>query len=181
MAYDVYTLDGFVIDIRDSGEFDKNITFFSKDAGIVNVKAISASKPTSKMRGFLIRFCYIDIDVVHGKTGYRLIRARSFDNGFLIHKKEAYFLLCRFQKLIMMLLPEGALHSGVFNIFHNLVKHLEKNIITDNDIGILFYKYALLVLRELGYRAHTDPNINFQEQKREYEFILYENGMRDVI
>lgn len=181
MAYDVYTISGFVIDIRDSGEFDKNIVFFSKEKGIINIRAISAGKSTSKMRGFLIRFSLLDVDVIHGNKGYRLIRARSFDSGFLIHKKEVYFLLARFQKLISMLLPEATVHVGVFNVFYDLVNYLEKNIISDTNAMFLFYKYALLVLEQLGYRSGVEIESDVNKLKKEYEYILYENGMRDVI
>jgi recombinational DNA repair protein (RecF pathway) len=181
MAYDVYTLSGYVINVRESGEYDKTITFFSKENGIIDVKAISAGKSTSKMRGFLIRFCCLDIDIVHGKTGYRLTRARSLGSGFLIHKKEVYFLLTRFQKFIILLLPNETPHPGVFMVFSQLMDFLEKNIITDLDIDQLYYEYSVLVLTELGYRENKILNKDLKNLKKEYDFILYENGIQNMI
>lgn len=181
MAYDVYTFSGYIINVRDSGEYDKNITFFSQEKGVIDVRAISANKSTSKMRGFLIRFCYLDIDVVHGKTGYRLTTTRTHGNGFLIHKKEAYFLLARFQKFILLLLPNETPHSGVFAVFKNLVDFLENNIITDSQIDYLYYKYALLVLLELGYQSGDISEKSLSDLRKEYDFILYENGILNMI
>ena len=181
MAYDVYTLSGFILQIRESGEFDKNLVFFSKERGLINIKAISAGKSTSKMRGFLIRFCFLDIDVVHGKTGYRLTRARTFDNGFLIHKKESYFLLSKFEKLITLLLPPETSHVGVFSVFCELMQYIETNIVTDSLIDFLYYKYALLALAELGYRENKDLSLDTGVLKKEYDYILYENGILNVI
>lgn len=183
MAYDVYTLSGFILEVKDTGEFDKRITFFSKERGILEAKAISAGKPGSKLRGFLVRFCFVYIDVVHGRTGYRLIRARTGDQGFLIHKKEAYFVLARFSKLINAILPEEVLHEGTFQTFFSLMEYLEKNIITDHKVNSTYYQYALRLFKELGY-VDKDKNIkNLKEidMQKEYEYILNENGVTYMI
>ena len=46
----------------------KDLFFFSKEYGIITVTAIGAQKPKSKLRGFINRFCFIEIDIVHGKN-----------------------------------------------------------------------------------------------------------------
>ncbi len=183
MAYDVYTLSGFILEVKDVGEFDKRITLFSKERGIIEAKAISSGKPGSKLRGFLVRFCFVYIDVVHGRTGYRLIRARSGDQGFLIHKKEAYFVLARFSKLIGSILPEEVLHEGTFQTFFNLMEFLEKNIITDNKINTTYYYYALRLFKELGYvdKGKNIENIPDSIMQKEYEYVLNENGITYMI
>lgn len=183
MAYDVYTLSGFILEVKDTGEFDKRITFFSKERGIIEAKAISAGKPGSKLRGFLVRFCFVHIDVVHGKTGYRIIRARSGDQGFLIHKKESYFVLARFSKLIASILPEEVLHEGTFQTFFSLMEYLEKNIVVDSKISTIYYKYSLRLLKELGYvdKDKNIENIAELDMQKEYEYILNENGIANMI
>ncbi len=183
MAYDIYTLTGFVIDVRDIGEYDKKITFFSEEYGIINVAAIGAGKSASKLRGFLVRFCKINIDVVHGKTGYRLIRASALDNGFLIHKKEAYFTLLRFTNLLKYLLPESVPHPESFNILSSLVSYLEKNLILNEKIDKIFYYSALNLFSQMGYRnklnkINTHSDVLMQ---KEYESILEQNGLTNVI
>ncbi len=183
MAYDVYTLSGFILEIKDTGEFDKRITFFSKERGIIDAKAISAGKPGSKLRGFLVRFCFVYIDVVHGRTGYRLVRAKSGDQGFLIHKKEAYFILARFCRLISSILPEEVLHEGTFQTFFGLMEYLEKNIVTDDKINSIYYRYALRLFKELGYvdKDKNIENITEMNMQKEYEYILNENGVTYMI
>lgn len=183
MAYDVYTLSGFILDIKDTGEYDKKITFFSKENGIVVIKAISAGKPASKLRGFLVRFCFLYLDVVHGRTGYRLTRARAGETGFLIHKKEAYFILSRFSKLVLAILPEQVPHQGTFKTFFELIQYLENNIIISEKTNEVFYYHAIRLFAELGY-VDKDKNINkisHSEMQKLYEYILNENGIANMI
>lgn len=193
MAYDVYTLSGVVLDVWNHKEWDKRFIFFSKEYGIITVTAIGAQKPKSKLRGFINRFCFIEIDIVHGKTGYRLIRARSNMGGFLIHKKESYFLLSKVSKLFINLLPTATAHEESFMLFVNLGQFLEKNIITMPSVNILFYETALELLSILGYRKNTmgnfsykkintfDPALNESVLIEEYQMILNENGIVNMV
>ncbi len=193
MAYDVYTVSGVVLDVWNHKEWDKKFIFFSKEYGIINITAIGTQRPKSKMRGFINRFCFIEIDIVHGKTGYRLIRARSNIGGFLIHKKESYFVLSRVSKLFQGLLPDNAPHDDSFLLFVELGKYLENNLIIKDNINKIFYETALRLLAILGYRESSilgsklgnfnefDLKINEISLIKEYENILTENGLADMI
>lgn len=179
MAYDVYTLTGYVFQVRDSGEFDKRFIFFSKDHGILSVLAVGTARPASKLRGYLTRFCRLDIDVVHGKSGYRLVRARASETGFLVYKRESYQILSRFSELVLLLLPEHAAHTESFTVFEDLANYLENTIVIPDNIDYLYYLYAMRLLSVLGYRS---PQPNFETHsldsvKIEYEKILHENGL----
>ncbi len=181
MAYDVYTLTGYVLEIKDSGEFDKRFKFLSKEHGIINILAIGTAKPASKLRGFITRFAKIDIDVVHGKSGYRLVRARCKENGFVVHKKEAYMILSRISDFLSNILPLHAAHNESFLVFEKLATYLENNIVTDEKINSIFYTFALELLGVLGYRQVKDIPESEREMQNEYEHVLNENGMSNVI
>lgn len=193
MAYDVYTFSGIILDVWNHKEWDKKFIIFSKENGIMTVVAIGAQRPASKMRGHIIRFCNLSIDVVHGKTGYRLIRVQTNNNSFLIHKKESYFVLIKTARLINDLLPSGAPHRQVFLVFNKLNLFLENNIITKESENKLFYETALLIFSALGYRRGTlldfesINNKDFDLEKNEndlffeYQSILNENGLVNMI
>jgi recombinational DNA repair protein (RecF pathway) len=193
MAYDVYTVSGVVLDVWNHKEWDKKFLFFSKEYGIINITAIGTQRPKSKMRGFINRFCFIEIDIVHGKTGYRLIRARSNMGGFLIHKKESYFILSRISKLFIGLLPDNVPHYDSFLLFVHLGKYLENNLILKDNSNKIFYETALRLLAILGYYRLGDSvfdlskfnefnlKINESSLVKEYENILTENGLANMI
>ena len=182
MAYDVYTLKGYVLKVQEYGEYDKRFIFLSEEKGLIEVIAISAMKSISKLRGFITRFCYIEINVVHGKRGYRLTRAKISGRGFLVHSKEAYYLLARFSELVLSILPLGASSIETNQIFDEITIFLENNIITDTDSNNLYYKYALKLLNEMGYRdsnlALPDSSL---EQKQELQDILSLNGIKNML
>lgn len=175
MAYDVYTLAGYVLEVKDVGEFDKRIVFFSKDHGVVSVLAVGTARPASKLRGFLMRFARIDIDVVHGKSGYRLVRAKSGESGFVVHKKNAYIVLARIAELLRVLLPEHAPHEPSFRVFEEVSTYLENTIVSDEKIDSLYYTAALQLLTALGYRKEAAITDGLASMRAEYEHILYEN------
>ena len=116
MAYDIYTMNGIVLDVYNHKEWDKKFVFFSKEFGIINIVGIGLQRPKSKLRSYITRFCNISVDVVHGKTGYRLVRAVSNNQGFFLYKKEAYFILNKTTKLIQELLDKGINIHYVSNI-----------------------------------------------------------------
>lgn len=193
MAYDVYTINGVVLDVWNHKEWDKKFTFYSKEYGIMNIVAIGLQRPKSKLRGYIIRFCNISIDVVHGKSGYRLVRARSSLSGFLMYKKESYFLLSRVSKLFQDILPSTVPDTRSFLLFVSLGKYLENNIILKSSANKIFYETALRLFSVLGYRKeyefdfeltnYNQFNLKIDESKllSEYEAILNENGLRSVI
>lgn len=183
MAYDVYTWNGYILDIRNSGEYDKRITLFSKENGLVEAVAISSAKPGSKMRGFLIRFAGVSLDVVHGKTGYRIVRVRSAEKGFTVYKKEAYFVLAKFTKLINHLLPHKIETKEAYDVFEELIYFLSNNLVTESQINNVFYEYALKLLTSLGYTKQPLDltKLSNSEKTEMYEYILNENGMSVVL
>lgn len=193
MAYDVYTINGVVLDVWNHKEWDKKFTFYSKEYGIMNIVAIGLQRPKSKLRGYIIRFCNISIDVVHGKSGYRLIRARSGVAGFLMHKKESYFLLSRVSKLFQSILPDGVPHTKSFLLFLSLSKYLENNIILKSSVNKIFYETALRLFSVLGYRQdyefdfeltnYNEFNLKIDETNlmNEYQTILNENGLAGML
>lgn len=183
MAYDVYSLTGFVLDVRNHKEFDKAFTFFSKEQGLIEVYAVSASKPASKLKSFIVRYCYLDIEVVHGKTGYRLTRARSNENGFFVHKKEAYFLLTKFCSLLKNLIPANVPDPVGFSVLVGLTNYILNNVITNSDVEKLYYVKSLELFSAMGYRE-KNKSLNYMtvsEMKQEYESILDENGLINMI
>ncbi len=183
MAYDVYTLNGYILDVRNYSEYDKRITLFSQENGLVEAVAISSSKPASKLRSFLIRFAAVSVDVVHGKTGYRITRVSTGEEGFTLYKKEAYFVLAKFSNLILSLTPHGVESLEVYRSLENLTKYLRVNIITEEMSSRIFYKHALLLLQSLGYTNTIDNIDSLSENKlrESYEYIISENGLSRVI
>lgn len=181
MAYDVYSLQGFIVDIEDVGEYDKNLLIFSEEKGFIRVKAISAGKPYAKMRSFIIRFNCVDFDVVHGKTGYRLIKISNRENFNINQNKISYFAISKFEKLNRLFMPANVPHYQVYELFKSFVNYFKFNLATEQFAELAYYQFAMKLFFILGYSKDLSQIGDVGSLKKTYQEVLVANGIFDVL
>ena len=72
MSYSVYKTEAIVIRVVPQGEANRDVVFLTRDLGKITARAQAARKIESKMRMQLSRYNHVVIDVVHGKSVWRL-------------------------------------------------------------------------------------------------------------
>jgi recombinational DNA repair protein (RecF pathway) len=62
------------------GEYDKTYWLFTKDFGLVRAVATGVRKQGAKLRGQLVDYAFVDVDLVKGKEVWRLVSATQLFN-----------------------------------------------------------------------------------------------------
>jgi recombinational DNA repair protein (RecF pathway) len=99
MSYAIYKTEALIIRITPNGEANMDVTFFTRDLGKITARVQSARKSESKMRMHLTRYNHVMIDLVRGKSIWRLTGVQSLsplsifqDQLFYMHGTESYHL-----------------------------------------------------------------------------------------
>ena len=99
MSYAIYKTEAIILRTIPSGEANKDVVFLTRDLGKITARAQSARKMESKMRMHLARYASVMIDVVRGKSIWRLTgitdsgkRNNLLDMGFVSAFARAAFL-----------------------------------------------------------------------------------------
>lgn len=62
------------------GEYDKTYWLFTKDFGLVRAVATGVRKSGAKLRGQLVDYAFVDVDLVKGREVWRLVSATLLFN-----------------------------------------------------------------------------------------------------
>jgi recombinational DNA repair protein (RecF pathway) len=80
MAYHVYHTEALIIGGHGSGEGDRLLFCYTRELGLVFAHAKSLREHRSRLRYALQTFAHAQIDLIHGKSGWKLISARPIDS-----------------------------------------------------------------------------------------------------
>ncbi len=86
--YHIYHTTALVLGGESRGEADRALHLFTRDLGLIAVYAKSIRASGSKLRYALQSFAHADIDLVRGKSGWKLTSARSRDPHAHLWKSE---------------------------------------------------------------------------------------------
>lgn len=89
MSHQIYHTEAFVIGSVSTGEANKFILLFTRELGTVGATAQSVRSIASKLRYSLQDFSYSAIDLVRGKSAWRITNARRHDDFALIFDEPA--------------------------------------------------------------------------------------------
>ncbi len=161
----VYKTEGIIIKSADLGQLDRLITIYSQIFGKILVRAISARKRESKLRGYLEPFTLANFLLAKSKTIDILTDVEPIDNFSCLHKNlEALAYAYYFSELIdkLVVAPERdvkiwALVERVFQVLNQKqtdlpkIKNLfEQKLLEFLGHGILKNKKALEVIQGLA-------------------------------
>jgi len=109
--YNIYTTEGIIIKIRESGEADKIFSVFTKDFGRVEIFAKGARNGKSKLNPHLALFNHSRVSFISGRDFFRLTDALKISS-----LKELCGNLAKLQTL-----------GRIFNILEKMLQGQEKN------------------------------------------------------
>jgi DNA repair protein RecO len=82
MAYTVYTTPALVCGSFDSNTADKTAMLFTRDAGMIYAAVKSAREERSKHRYALTEFSLLNVSLVQGKSGWRIVGTEPVANMY---------------------------------------------------------------------------------------------------
>lgn len=151
MSYHIYHTEALILGGMTRSEGDKILFCYTKDMGLIFAHAKSIREGRSKLRYALQTFAHTEIDLVSGKSGWRLISARpiesfrgSWGNG------EKRRILARQAQLLRRLIQGEERHEKLFSDVLRGITFLH-GISDDASLADAELLMVVRLLDELGY------------------------------
>lgn len=146
MSYAIYKTEAIVLRLIPSGEATLDAVLFTREFGKITVRAQSARKHESKMRMFLTRFRIVTVDLIKGKTIWRLtgITGDSIDSVF--SDEQRLRPMYRIMRLAEFLIQGESPHVELFEFLKHLMTLPSRSQLSGLEVfGVI------KVLEYLGY------------------------------
>lgn len=121
----VYNTQGIILKATDLGQLDRLLSIYSRSYGKISVRAISARKKESKLRGYLEPFAYANFLLAKSKTIEILTDVEPLDNFSYLHKNleslaYAYYFSELIDKLVVAPERDDNLWRLILRVFQVL-------------------------------------------------------------
>lgn len=153
MSHIKYQTEGIVLGGYDFGEANRYFSIFTKDFGLIGVKAQGIRELKSKLRYNLQDLSYSRISLIRGRSAWKITDAHEIKN---IAKSFSGDVLkiqtsVRILSFLRRMLSGEARNDLLFDIIIRGLSHLENKNLSEKDIGNLEILLVLRVLNNLGY------------------------------
>lgn len=152
--YRIYHTEGVVLGSFVSGEGSKILSILSKDIGLVRARAQSVREERSKLRYSLGNFTLSQIDLVRGKSGWRVISATAQENlASFSNDKRAHALgaIKRISCLLEKLLPDEEKNEELFSDVVLALRALKSDAVSNESMQDFEVLLLMKILSRLGY------------------------------
>ena len=153
MSHTKYQTEGIVLGGYDFGEANRYFNIFTKDFGLIGARAQGIRELKSKLRYNLQDLSYSKISLIRGRNAWKVTGAheiknisKSFSNDSLKIQTSVRVL-----SFLRRMLSGEARNDLLFDIIINGLSHLERDDLSEKDIGNLEILLILRVLNNLGY------------------------------
>jgi DNA repair protein RecO len=174
MSYTKYKTRGIVIGGSNVGEASRIYNIFTRDFGLVRVRAQGVRNLNSKLKSHLQNLYLINAHLIKGKSGWRVTESykiRNLPESFGSNKSKLQSV-ARTLLFLKRMLPEEDGNAFLFDIISGALNFLEKEEnLNDNDILNAERLTILRVMRNLGYIKERVLADNFLESL-DYNKIL---------
>lgn len=159
--YHKHHTKGIVISSRIEGDSNRFLNIFTENFGLINARVQGARNIHSKLRAGSQDFSLSEFSLVAGKTGWRVVSARSHKNLFEEFRgyPNKLTIVCNILNLVKKLISEEETknsYNSVFNIVSNFFIFLQTA--NDSDISLSECLTLMRILHALGY-MHNDPEL----------------------
>ena len=79
MAYHIYHTEAIILGAQAMGDGDRIFSLYTRDLGVLFAHAKSVREGRSRLRYALQTFAHVEVDLIRGKHGWKIISARSVD------------------------------------------------------------------------------------------------------
>jgi|SRR3989338_2162402 len=157
--YSVYHTEGIILSSHHKGEASTYLYIFTKEFGLVGANAQGIRELKSKLRYHLQYLSRIHVELVNGKTGWRVVNAMGgpyYGNFELESRKEAHAVFARFAALLTRLLGGEEKNEGLYetvSAFHDI---LTKEDFTSDELSNIETVGVMRILNLLGYWGESN-------------------------
>lgn len=182
MSYHIYHTEALILGGSMRGEGDRLLYCYTKAFGLVLAHAKSVREGRSKLRYALQTFAHVEIDLVSGKSGWRLISARpvnSFRDSWSHAEKRR--ILARQAQLLRRLIQGEEQHEKLFDDVLFGV-HFLHDLALDTYLPEAELLMVVRLLDQLGYWGKKEMFAPlFKEGAWNHESLGYIRGARSLL
>jgi len=124
--YEIESTTGYVLSYYNVGEADRRYKILTPNRGVVVGGATSVRKEKSKLKFFLQRYNYIELEYVNGKGGYRFTGGQLLENPTTAMSRGALSVLARVGTLIERLTQDQDEETDLFAIMQDMIRELSQ-------------------------------------------------------
>lgn len=151
MAYHIYHTEAIILGGRPSGEGDQVLYCYTRELGLISAHAKSLREGRSRLRYALQMFSHAELDVIHGKHGWKLISARPVDSfATLWEHSGKRTLYAQHAQLLRRLIQGEERHEKLFDEILSGLQFL-KNIPHEAVLRSAELIFVVRLLYHLGY------------------------------
>ena len=174
MAYHIYHTEALILGGLMRGEGDRLLYCYTKELGFILVHAKSVREGRSKLRYALQTFAHTHIDLVSGKSGWRLVSARPIDSfRESWDHAEKRRILARHAQLLRRLIQGEERHEKLFDDVLSSVYFLH-SLTKDESLSDVELLMVVRLLDELGYWGKKEKFAPlFHDEAWNYESLEY--------
>jgi DNA repair protein RecO (recombination protein O) len=141
---------GIVIDVKDYREYDKILTIFTYDLGVIKAVIRGVKKSTAKSRFAGQLFCFLDLIMTKHSDMYTVINVDLIESFFeLAYNYDNYILAVDIIKIIKYVSKYNPDSTELFVVFLSILNVLMK---TKTNSNIVYLKFLTETLRAMGYK-----------------------------
>jgi DNA repair protein RecO len=152
MSYTKYKTKGIIMGGSNIGEASRSYNIFTRDFGLIRVRAQGIRELNSKLKYHLQNLFLINTHLVKGKSGWRVTEAykiKSFPESFITKSKLQSST--RILLFLKRMLPEEGENTSLFDIIDKGFSFMEKEDLSSEVVSDLEILMVLRTLRKLGY------------------------------
>lgn len=159
MSYTIYRSEGIVLGSASFGEANKYLSIFTREFGLIGVRAQGVRTLQSKLRPHIEDFSIARVGLVHGRDAWRLTNALATArlDVMLRDNANAEKTCAQLCLLLRRLLPPEEPQTALYDEFMRLVLHCVRTPIDAQRIKWIEYGFLVRLLYALGYFSGEEP------------------------
>jgi len=156
MSHIKYKTPGIVIGGSNIGEASRIFNLFTKDFGLIQVKAQGIRELRSKLRYNAQNLFFVEAYILRGRNGWMLTEVYKKKNVTNFSNKNKTNVVIRVLLLLRRMVPAEERHEQLFDIISTGLEFLDSENLDNEEITGLETLIVLRFLRELGYVENKD-------------------------
>ena len=173
MSYRIYNTEGIIISIFPVRESDCSYTIYTKEQGLIRVIAKGVRSMRSKLRYNLQYGSFINVSLVKGKAGWRLVGVQK---GVLLknitRSATTAEIIGRVFLLLSKFVDEGK-DECVYNNIRTALIFLDEENLSLEELKVFEMVCSLRLLKDLGYGKQDVEDIVISDRWTKESLLSY--------
>jgi DNA repair protein RecO (recombination protein O) len=145
-----------VLESKEVGEYDRILTFYTRDFGKITAKGRSIRKGKSKLRASTQLFSFVEVEFIQGKK-YNTLTDAVLLSSFSKTKKDLakLSLFYRIAETTLLFIKDQEKDENIFLLLLETLQEIEEKNLSKEKLKIMWCAYSFRLLYFLGYRVYT--------------------------